>query len=187
MEYKVRPPRVGEAVAWESLRLASWRVAYATDFSDDVFALQEAHLERRAAGFAEWLAGTNGTGEDVQPQLGQKRRALVAVRTDADPGETDPLLGALLGLAFVSQMPHDVQKLEMLYLVPEAFGTGVAQDLMHHALEPGPAELEVLTTNARAIRFYEKEGFAVSHKDEFAGRKTYIMKRPAPQTQEETP
>lgn len=178
MKYEVRPPLVGEATAWERLRLTSWRVAYATDFSDDVFAQQEEQLERRAAGFADWLAGTGGSGEDVQPQLGQKRRALVAVRTDAAPDATDPLLGSLLGLAFVSQMPHDLQKLEMLYLVPEAFGTGIAQDLMNQALDPGPAELEVLTTNARAIRFYEKEGFTVSHKDEFAGRKTYIMRRP---------
>ena len=38
-------------------------------------------------------------------------------------------------------------------------------------------KLEVLTTNARAIRFYEKEGFAIASTDEFAGRKTYIMKR----------
>lgn len=86
--------------------------------------------------------------------------------------------GKLLGLAFASQMPYEVQKLEMLYLLPEAFGTGVAQALLGEVLNPGPAELEVLSTNARAIRFYEKEGFTIARSDEFAGRKTYIMTRP---------
>ena len=64
-----------------------------------------------------------------------------------------------------------------LYLLPEAFGTGVAQALLGEVLNPGPAELEVLSTNARAIRFYEKEGFTIARSDEFAGRKTYIMTR----------
>ena len=94
----------------------------------------------------------------------------MAVETDA--------AGKLLGLAFASQMPYEVQKLEMLYLLPEAFGTGVAQALLGEVLNPGPAELEVLSTNARAIRFYEKEGFIIGRSDEFAGRKTYIMTRP---------
>ena len=106
----------------------------------------------------------------IQQQLGQHRRALVAVEKDA--------AGKLLGLAFASQMPYEVQKLEMLYLLPEAFGTGVAQALLGEVLNPGPAELEVLSTNARAIRFYEKEGFTIARSDEFAGRKTYIMTRP---------
>ncbi|MDY6051939.1 MAG: GNAT family N-acetyltransferase [Rothia sp. (in: high G+C Gram-positive bacteria)] len=173
MNFEIRPPTPAEARAWEELRMASWRHAYAGTFTPQMFAAQEQQLEARATGFADWLESTGGTGEDVQQQLGQRRRALVAV----EAGEKDAP-GKLLGLAFASQMPYEVQKLEMLYLLPEAFGTGAAQALMGQVLDLGPAELEVLSTNARAIRFYEKEGFAITRKDEFAGRKTYIMTRP---------
>lgn len=170
MNFEIRPPVPAEARAWEELRMTSWRHAYAGTFTPEMFAKQEEQLDARANGFAEWLDSTGGTGEDIQQQLGQHRRALVAVEKDA--------AGKLLGLAFASQMPYEVQKLEMLYLLPEAFGTGVAQALLGEVLDPGPAELEVLSTNARAIRFYEKEGFTIARSDEFAGRKTYIMTRP---------
>lgn len=178
MNFEIRAPRQDEALAWEKLRLASWHTAYATDFSAETFAQQEAQLPARARGFASWLASTGGSGQDVQPQLGQRRRALVAVRADGGSSADMPEVGALLGLAYATCMPYETQKLEMLYLLPEAFGTGVAQALMGRILEPGPAELEALITNARAIRFYEKEGFVITDRDEFAGRKTYIMKRP---------
>ncbi|WP_237201150.1 GNAT family N-acetyltransferase [Rothia nasimurium] len=201
MDYEIRPPLPAEALEWEKLRMVSWREAYAGTFTPEMFEKQDAQLQARATGFAEWVEGTGGTGEDVQPRLGQRRRALVAARpalTLPTPPELPASLGAdshlltpggtalaaspetspLLGLAFASQMPYDVQKLEMLYLHPEAFGTGIAQALLRSALDQGPAELEVLTTNARAIRFYEKEGFTIARTDEFAGRKSYIMTRP---------
>lgn len=181
VKFEVRPPLPAEARAWEQLRITSWREAYAGDFTPEVFKAQESQLEARAEGFAQWLESTAGTGEDVQPQLGQRRRALVAVRsaeTVAAPQTSPADLGGLLGLAFATRIPYEVQKLEMLYLHPQAFGTGIAHALLSRVLDPGPAELEVLTTNARAIRFYEKEGFVQVRTDRFAGRKTYIMARP---------
>lgn len=181
MNFEVRPPLPAEARAWEQLRITSWREAYAGDFTPEVFETQENQLEARADGFAQWLESTGGTGEDVQTQLGQHRRALVAVRSaeTLEGQEGSPSdVGSLLGLAFATRMPYEVQKLEMLYLHPQAFGTGVAHALLNRVLDPGPAELEVLATNARAIRFYEKEGFVQVRTDKFAGRKTYIMARP---------
>lgn len=181
MNFEIRPPLPAEARAWEQLRITSWQEAYAGDFTPEVFEQQRSQLEARADGFAQWLESTGGTGEDVQTQLGQRRRALVAVRlTEAVEGEPARPVDVenLLGLAFATRMPHEVQKLEMLYLLPQAFGTGVAHTLLNRVLDPGPAELEVLATNARAIRFYEKEGFAQVRTDKFAGRKTYIMARP---------
>lgn len=177
MDFEVRAPREDEALSWEKLRIVSWRKAYAHDFTADTFAQQEAEVPVRAAVFAEWIASTANTGQDVQDQLGQRRKALVAARTDGGTSLDMPEVGSLLGLAFATCMPYETQKLEILYLLPEAFGTGVAQTLMEAVLADGPAELEVLTTNARAIRFYDKEGFAIASTDEFAGRKTYIMKR----------
>lgn len=181
MNFEIRPPLPAEARAWEELRITSWREAYISDFAPEVFEAQESQLGDRAIGFAQWLESTGGTGEDVQTQLGQHRRALVAVPlAEAPEGQGVNPAGSvsLLGLAFATRMPYEVQKLEMLYLHPEAFGTGVAHALLNRVLDPGPAELEVLTTNARAIRFYEKEGFVQVRTDRFAGRKTYIMARP---------
>ncbi|MDO4897822.1 MAG: GNAT family N-acetyltransferase [Rothia sp. (in: high G+C Gram-positive bacteria)] len=177
MDFEVRAPRASEALAWEKLRLVSWRKAYAADFAASIFAKQEAQAPARAAGFAEWLAATGDTGQDVQEQLGQTRKALVAVRKDGGTSVDMPEVGSLLGLAYTTCMPYETQRLEMLYLLPEAFGTGVAHALLTGALEPGKAKLEVLTTNTRAIRFYEKEGFEIAGTDEFAGYKTYIMRR----------
>ncbi len=187
MDYEIRPPRPEEAPAWEKLRLVSWREAYSETFNPHMFKVQEEQLSARAQGFADWLASTGGIAQDVQAQLGQKRRALVAARTDgessmltgqrADGRQASSDISPLLGIAFASQMPTEPQRLEMLYLLPQAFGTGIAQALMNQILEPGPAEVEVLTANARAIRFYEKEGFSISRAEEFAGRKSYIMTR----------
>jgi GNAT superfamily N-acetyltransferase len=57
--------------------------------------------------------------------------------------------------------------LRSLYVVPEAWGTGVAQRLMEAALdamrERGATEaiLWVVEGNDRARRFYEREGWAL--------------------------
>lgn len=181
MNFEIRPPLPAEARDWEQLRITSWQEAYAGDFAPEVFEKQENQLEARAEGFAQWLESTGGTGEDVQAQLGQRRRALVAVHPVVESAEGgqgySADVGGLLGLAFATRMPYEMQKLEMLYLLPKAFGTGVAHALLNRVLDPGPAELEVLSTNARAIRFYEKEGFVQVRTDKFAGRKTYIMAR----------
>ncbi|MBA2694595.1 MAG: GNAT family N-acetyltransferase, partial [Actinobacteria bacterium] len=45
-------------------------------------------------------------------------------------------------------------------LVPEHQGTGLAQRLMAEVLGDGPAYLWVATGNERAIRFYQRHGFA---------------------------
>jgi GNAT superfamily N-acetyltransferase len=56
-------------------------------------------------------------------------------------------------------------ELRSLYVVPEAWGTGVARQLMEAALAAmrgrgaGEATLWVVDANARARRFYEREGW----------------------------
>lgn len=54
--------------------------------------------------------------------------------------------------------PHE---LYALYLAPERHGSGAAEPLIRAAIEDHPAYLWVLNGNARAIRFYEKAGFAL--------------------------
>jgi putative acetyltransferase len=51
--------------------------------------------------------------------------------------------------------------LDQIVVAPEAWGSGVATMLMNEArrISPGGLELKVNADNARAIRFYEKQGF----------------------------
>jgi putative acetyltransferase len=67
--------------------------------------------------------------------------------------------GALIG--FVTVDP-DTRYLDQLVVAPEDWGSGVAAALTDEAkrLSPNGLELLVNKDNARAIRFYEKHGFA---------------------------
>jgi putative acetyltransferase len=54
--------------------------------------------------------------------------------------------------------------LDQIAVAPEAWGRGVAEALLAQAkrISPEKIELHVNTDNARALRFYEKHGFAVT-------------------------
>ena len=67
--------------------------------------------------------------------------------------------GVLIG--FVTVDP-DTRYLDQLVVAPEDWGSGVAAALTDEAkrLSPNGLELLVNKDNARAIRFYEKQGFA---------------------------
>ena len=72
--------------------------------------------------------------------------------------ETD---GELIG--FVTVDPRTLY-LDQLVVAPPRWGSGVAAALIAEAkrLSPTGLDLDVNTDNARAIRFYDKEGFVVS-------------------------
>jgi putative acetyltransferase len=57
--------------------------------------------------------------------------------------------------------------LDQIVVVPEAWGSPVAAALIGAAkrIAPGGLDLHVNRDNARAIRFYEKHGFAISGED----------------------
>lgn len=67
--------------------------------------------------------------------------------------------GSLLGFVTVNPQTHD---LAQLAVTPEAWGSGVAPWLLAEArrLSPQALVLDVNEDNPRAIRFYEREGFA---------------------------
>lgn len=96
--------------------------------------------------------------------------APVAARMRAffdDPGNP-PTLGAFDGTDLVGwaragtprddDAPCDVE-LWSLNVARRARGTGVARRLLDHAIEGRHAYLWVVAGNARALRFYEREGF----------------------------
>src|SRR5262245_19591159 len=69
--------------------------------------------------------------------------------------------GALVGFVTVDQK---TRYLDQIVVAPEAWGRDVADALMAEArrLSPTGLDLKVNADNARAIRFYEKHGFAIT-------------------------
>jgi putative acetyltransferase len=69
-------------------------------------------------------------------------------------------------IGFVTVDPN-TRYLDQIVVAPEAWGSDVAAGLVAEAkrLSPGGLELTVNADNARAIRFYEKQGFAVAGED----------------------
>ena len=72
--------------------------------------------------------------------------------------------GALVGFVTVDQK---TRYLDQFVVAPEAWGTGVALALVDEAKRLSPQGLDLLVNkdNARAIRFYEKHGFAYAGED----------------------
>jgi len=69
--------------------------------------------------------------------------------------------GQMAGFVTVDPASFD---LDQIVVAPEAWGIGVASALIAEAkrISPDGLDLYVNTDNARAIRFYEKHGFAIS-------------------------
>jgi len=69
--------------------------------------------------------------------------------------------GAVIGFVTVDPVTN---YLDQLVVAPERWGFGVGAALMAEAkkLSPAGLELDVNTDNARAVRFYDKQGFSVS-------------------------
>jgi putative acetyltransferase len=84
--------------------------------------------------------------------------------------------GAMTG--FVTVDPKTLY-LDQIVVAPEAWGSGTAEALLAEArrISPTGLDLQVNQDNARAIRFYEKRGFAITGEDKnVSGRLTYWMK-----------
>ncbi len=67
--------------------------------------------------------------------------------------------------------------LDQIVVAPEAWGSGLAEALLAEAKRASPVlDLHVNKDNARAIRFYEKHGFAVGGEGvSMSGRPIYKM------------
>ena len=84
--------------------------------------------------------------------------------------------GGLTG--FVTVDPK-TRYLDQIVVAPEAWGSGLGEGLLAEArrLSPDGLDLQVNQDNARAIRFYLKQGFVITGEDKNAsGRLTYWMK-----------
>ena len=139
---EIRPAQPDEADALVALHQRSYEAAFREVVARDVFGddLPAARAER-------WRAS-----------LERGEPTLVAEREQE-----------LVGLAVATRSPHDgsVGEIRLLYVAPEAWGTGVGRTLLdacENALRDdgfAAAVLWVLEENRRARRFYEGAGWLV--------------------------
>ncbi|NUS22272.1 MAG: GNAT family N-acetyltransferase, partial [Mesorhizobium sp.] len=96
--------------------------------------------------------------------------------------------GSIAGYAMAAMDKKGDVMLDRLHIEPQAFGSGLAVDLLHavlaaHAGIPSIA-LEVIEGNDRAIAFYRKHGFEVVERRDAAhgvgGHASLIMRRLLP-------
>ncbi|GHG50269.1 N-acetyltransferase [Flavimobilis marinus] len=139
----IRTATVADAADIAQVHVASWREAYAGIVPADYLAALDAE-ERRAlweralarGEITTWLAVVDSRTVGFAT-LGPRRDE------DAEPGDLE---------------------IYAMYLDPEAWGRGVARDLMRHSLAEVPdgasLSLWVLGDNDRAQRFYRRHGFA---------------------------
>jgi len=145
----------------------------------DISAIGHTHLQAMLETYPNEKAGINEEwinqklGFLSKPESDEFRRHTV-LQAEIDTEHTLYLVvrngqGQVVGFFHCTRDTQQA-KLEAIYLLHEARGTGVADQLMQRGLEFAgnlPISLEVLDYNERAIRFYKKYGFetvADSHK-----------------------
>ncbi|WP_146359411.1 GNAT family N-acetyltransferase [Arthrobacter yangruifuii] len=145
MSFSIRRAVSGDAEDFVSVHLQSWRESYAHVLGEEVFRRREADrtaaVEHRRAALAEQAADP-------------------AIRNWLAHAEDGRLLGfASAGPARDADVDVALE-LWSIYVLAEAYGTGVGQALLEHAVDTDPAYVWVLEDNARAQAFYRRNGFA---------------------------
>lgn len=139
----IRPTTVEDAEALTDLHLDAWEEAYTGLIPADVLAARRADRDVRVERWREIVAG----GENLQRVAVDERGRLLGFAT-VGAGRDEPEPG----------LPQ--RELMALYVRAEVYGAGVGHALLAAALGPDPAYLWVLDGNDRAIRFYQRQGFA---------------------------
>jgi GNAT superfamily N-acetyltransferase len=127
--------------------------------TEDAEAFVHAHEQAWDATLAPIVGKRLGELAPFDARVASFRAGLAAGRTDARAFVAERE-GEIVGVATAV-----AGELRDLYVVPDAWGTGVARELMHAALDflraagGEDAILWVGAANARARRFYEREGW----------------------------
>ncbi len=143
---RVRPARAEDAASIAAVHVDSWRAAYSGLLPDAV--LDGLSVERRARHWEQVIDDAT-PDEVVVAEVGGRLVGFAHVGPAHD-GDTGPTTG----------------QLGTIYLHPEVWGTGVGRAVHDAGLDLladegyGTAVLWMLSTNARARRFYERQGWA---------------------------
>ncbi len=136
----IRPARPEDAEAIARVGVETWRAAYGHAVPAETLARVD--VGERAEMWKRFLAGANAT---FVGELDGEIRGFVNVGESRD----DPGVGELFAI----------------YVLPEAWGTGLATALIERGEEElrargfTAATLNVLADNPRARRFYERQGW----------------------------
>ncbi|QZE26490.1 GNAT family N-acetyltransferase [Brevibacterium casei] len=150
----VRPARVSDVPRLAEIHVAAWRAAYRGIMADEF--LDGLDEDRFAANWTQALSDPDNRVRNFVVVAGDRILGFGGVSAPRDPAE---VLDRLPVTADLGQLAH-------INLAPEAFGTGVAA-VLFTALEDelrhdgyARAYLMVAENNDRAMRFYEKQGWA---------------------------
>lgn len=141
---RIRAASISDCPAISSAYLASWRAGYASLLDPEVL-----EVEAQARSSRDWGSTLRQSDRVVFVADDEAEGILGVVECEHRPG------------------PGCLPWLQMLYVVPSAWGTGAAVQLLDAALSAAEEEghptiwLEVVEPHARARRFYEREGFEV--------------------------
>src|SRR5690625_3500511 len=136
----VRAAHPGDAEALAALHVAAWRQTYTDEVPEHVYQ----RMEREGPGrWASRLADPQGSATWVGLERASGELVGFSLAEATGPGELRAL------------------RLSALYVLASWHGHGLGQVLLEHAVGDAPAYLWVAEHNARAQRFYERNGFTL--------------------------
>ncbi len=152
--YEIREPAIGDIRAIREMHGRSWRDTY----QSDEYGVTEDWLASETAG---WL---------TDESLARSRERLEPVFSDTSQYYRVALRGSeVVGLLHLLTKEDGSKYLGGLYTDKSTHGTGLAQQLVALADEwigDEAVELEVVSYNAKAIRFYEKNGYVITKEND---------------------
>ncbi|HKU09940.1 MAG TPA: GNAT family N-acetyltransferase [Sinomonas sp.] len=150
MDFEITDAGPDDAEELLAVKDQGWREAYVHLFSPDFLARLGGNPERTER-WRQLLAGDGGEHFAVGRSAGRMVGMAGAGPARADSGGDAPA----------------PQELYTIYILAEAYGSGLSKALAERVLGDGPAFLWVLEENARAIAFYTKLGFEPDGAREF--------------------
>jgi len=163
---RVRPATVDDAEALAGIHVRGWQWGYRGQLPGDY--LKELSIERRAEQWRGWLLDPGDTSTWVAET--DREEVVRPIGFAAAGPSRDPEPAAGTGEVYA------------IYLEEEAAGTGAGTALLTHARDWlaaqgfGRASLWVLETNARARRFYEREGWRPDGESKAEPREDFEMR-----------
>ena len=142
-DFEVVVPRLGDADELASVHVQAWREAYGQWLPEHFY--DYVARERRQVMWSALLS---------------KEDAAERVRVARREGQIVGFVRSGPAAEHQGHPPERDEQLNALYVLSSCYGHGVGRALLDQALRQRPAQLWVAKDNARARRFYEKNGFA---------------------------